>query len=77
VGEWNQSKVIFRGTHGEHWLNGQKVVEFDLGTARMDSLLAASKYKAIPGFGAKRRGHIVLQDHGDEVYFRGIKVRPL
>jgi hypothetical protein len=77
VGEWNQSKVIVRGNHGEHWLNGQKVVEFDLGTARMDSLLAASKYKTIPGFGAKRRGHIVLQDHGDEVYFRGLKVRPL
>src|SRR3954467_14285126 len=77
VGEWNRSRVIFRGNHGEHWLNGQKVLEFDLGTARMDSLLAASKYKAIPGFGEKRRGHIVLQDHGDEVYFRDIKVRPL
>src|SRR5258705_12517728 len=77
VGQWNSSHVLFRGTHGEHWLNGQKVVEFDLGTARMDSLLAASKYKTIPGFGEKRRGHIVLQDHGDEVYFRDIKVRPL
>jgi hypothetical protein len=77
VGEWNQSRVIFRGNHGEHWLNGQKIVEFELGTARMDSLLAASKYKTIPGFGTRRRGHIVLQDHGDEVYFRAIKVRPL
>ena len=77
VGEWNRSRIVFRGNHGEHWLNGQKVVEFELGTARMDSLLAASKYKAIPGFGEKRRGHIVLQDHGDEVYFRGLKVRPL
>ena len=77
VGEWNRSRIVFRGNHGEHWLNGQKVVEFELGTARMDSLLAASKYKTIPGFGKKRRGHIVLQDHGDEVYFRSIKVRPL
>ena len=77
VGEWNRSRIVFRGNHGEHWLNGQKVVEFELGTARMDSLLAASKYKTIPGFGEKRRGHIVLQDHGDEVYFRDIKVRPL
>jgi hypothetical protein len=77
VGQWNSSRILFRGNHGEHWLNGEKVVEFDLGTARMDSLLAASKYKTIPGFGAKRRGHIVLQDHGDEVYFRDIKVRPL
>ena len=77
VGEWNRSRIVVRGNHGEHWLNGQKVVEFELGTARMDSLLAASKYKTIPGFGEKRRGHLVLQDHGDEVYFRDIKVRPL
>jgi hypothetical protein len=77
VGQWNRSRIVFHGNHGEHWLNGQKVVEFELGTAHMDSLLAASKYKAIPGFGEKHRGHIVLQDHGDEVYFRDIKVRPL
>lgn len=77
VGEWNRSAVIFRGNHGEHWLNGQKIVEFDLGTARMDSLLAASKYRSISGFANRRKGHIVLQDHGDEVYFRSIKVRQL
>ncbi|MGE5801096.1 MAG: DUF1080 domain-containing protein [Gemmatimonadota bacterium] len=77
VGQWNRSMVVVRGNHGEHWLNGQKVVEFELGTARMDSLLAASKYQTIPGFGAKRRGHIVLQDHGDEVYYRNLKVREL
>jgi len=75
VGEWNQSRIVFRGKHGEHWLNGQKVVEFELGTAQMDSLLAKSKYHTIPGFGDRRKGHIVLQDHGDEVYFRSIKVR--
>ncbi len=75
VGEWNESKVIFRGSHGEHWLNGQKIVEFDLGTARMDSAFAASKYRSIAGFADRRKGHIVLQDHGDEVYFRDIKVR--
>ena len=77
VGEWNRARIVMRGNHGEHWLNGEKVVEFELGAAHMDSLLAASKYKPIPGFGAKRRGHIVLQDHGDEVYYRDIKVRPL
>lgn len=76
VGQWNSSRIVFRGNHGEHWLNGAKIVEFDLGTTRMDSLLAASKYKSIPRFGEKRTGHIVLQDHGDEVYFRSIKVRP-
>lgn len=77
VEEWNQSRVIFRGNHGEHWLNGQKIVEFDLGTAHMDSLLAKSKYRTIQGFANRRRGHIVLQDHGDEVYFRNLKVREL
>ena len=75
VGEWNRSRIVFRGRHGEHWLNGEKIVEFDLGTPRMDSLIAASKYRSIPGFADRRRGHIVLQDHGDEAYFRSIKVR--
>ncbi|HMJ59880.1 MAG TPA: DUF1080 domain-containing protein [Gemmatimonadales bacterium] len=77
VGEWNRSVVIFRGNHGEHWLNGRRILAFELGTARMDSLLVQSKYRTIPGFANRRKGHIVLQDHGDEVYFRNIKVRPL
>jgi len=77
VGEWNQSKLVFRGNHGEHWLNGEKLLEFDLGTARMDSGLAKSKFRSLPWFGERRRGHIILQDHGDEVYFRNIKVREL
>src|SRR6266849_512626 len=77
VGEWNQSKVVFRGNHGEHWLNGEKLLEFDLGTARMDSALSKSKFRSLPWFGERRRGHIILQDHGDEVYFKNIKVRDL
>jgi hypothetical protein len=77
VGEWNISTIVFRGNHGEHWLNGRKVVEFELGTPQMDSLLAKSKYRGIKGFAEKRAGHIVLQDHVDEVFFRNIKVRRL
>lgn len=77
VGEWNSGRVVLRGNHGEHWLNGVKVLEFDLGTPRLDSLLGRSKYKPIPGFAERRRGHIVLQDHGDEVYFRSIRIREL
>jgi len=75
VGEWNTARIVLRGYHGEHWLNGVKIVDFDLGTPRLDSLLARSKYRPIPRFAERRRGHIVLQDHGDEVHFRGIKIR--
>ena len=77
VGEYNQARLVFQDTHVEHWLNGEKVVEYDLGTARFDSLLAASKYAPVEGFADKRTGHIVLQDHGDDVWFRTIKIREL
>ena len=75
--DWNQGRIVFDGNHGEHWLNGEKVLEYDLGSARFDSLLAASKYAPIEGFADKRDGHIVLQDHGDDVWFRSIKIREL
>jgi Domain of Unknown Function (DUF1080) len=77
VGEWNASRIVFRGTHGEHWLNGAKVVEYDLGSPSLDSALARSKYRTIPHFADRRRGHIVLQDHGDEVWFRNLRLREL
>ena len=77
VGQWNHGRIIFNGSLGEHWLNGQKVLEYDLGSPRMDSLLAASKYAPIEGFGDKRAGHIVLQDHNDDVWYRNIKIREL
>jgi len=77
VGEYNQSRIVFDGNHGEHWLNGAKVVEFDLGTPEMDSTLAASKYANIDGFGDRRKGHIVLQDHSDAVWYRNLKIREL
>ncbi|CAN5795256.1 hypothetical protein BH11GEM1_BH11GEM1_32410 [soil metagenome] len=77
VGQWNQSVIVMKGNHGEHWLNGAIVVRFDLRTARMDSLVAASKYHAIPGFADHREGHIILQDHADEAWFRSIKLREL
>jgi len=75
VGEWNTSRIVFRGNHGEHWLNGEKIVDYDLGTPRVDSALAKSKYRSIPGFADRRAGHIILQDHGDEIYFRDIKIK--
>jgi len=75
VGEYNTAKIVFIGKHGEHWLNGVKVLEFDLDTAAFGQLLAKSKYKDIPKFAEKRKGHIVLQDHTDAVWYRNIKIR--
>jgi hypothetical protein len=77
VGEWNEGRIVFRGNHGEHWLNGVKTVEYELGTPRMNELLAASKYAKIPGFADRRQGQIVLQDHQDEVWYRNLRIRAL
>ncbi|HKO15421.1 MAG TPA: DUF1080 domain-containing protein [Gemmatimonadaceae bacterium] len=77
VGDWNDARIVLRGSHGEHWLNGAKILEYELGTPRMDTLLARSKYRSIPGFATHRRGHIILQDHGDQAFFRNIRIREL
>lgn len=77
VGEYNTGRIILQGNHGEHWLNGVKVVEYDLGSVHFDSLFQKSKYKNHPCFPEKRAGHIVLQDHGDDCWYRNIKIRRL
>ena len=77
AGSWNDARIVFTGGHGEHWLNGVKVVAFDLGSAAFDSALAASKYAPVEGFADRRTGHIVLQDHGDDVWFRNIRIREI
>ena len=77
VGEWNSSRLIVKGNHVEHWLNGVKTVEFEFGSEALKALIAKSKYKKVPGFGEKRKSPILLQDHGDEVCFRSIKLRLL
>jgi hypothetical protein len=77
VGEFNSARIVFRGYHGEHWLNGVKVLEYDLNTPEMDQLIERSKYRDIQDFAQKRNGHIVLQDHADAVWFRNIKIRIL
>ncbi len=77
VGTFNQSRVVFSGNRGEHWLNGKLVLRYDLSSTEFDSLLARSKYHDVDGFATRRRGHVVLQDHGDDVWFRSIKIRRL
>jgi hypothetical protein len=77
AGQWNRGRIILNGHHGEHWLNGKKVVEFELGTPAFDSLFRKSKYHKYPAFPEKRYGHIVLQDHADDVWFRNLKIRKL
>jgi hypothetical protein len=75
VGEFNQVRIIVRGNHIEHWLNGVKVVEFDRTSADYKKHLAESKFKDTKGFGEAKQGHILLQDHGDAVWYRNIKIR--
>ena len=77
AGEWNQAKIVARGAHIEHWLNGQKVVEYELWSPDWEAKVKASKFGAWKGFGRAQRGHIALQDHGDRVQFRNIRIREL
>jgi hypothetical protein len=77
VGRWNSARIVLRGMHGEHWLNGEKILEFEMGSAEFQALYLKSKYRTIPGFADRRTGHLILQDHGDEAYFRSIKIREI
>ncbi len=77
VGEWNHAGIVVRGRHVEHWLNGVKVLEYERGGEVFLAHKAESKFKERAGFGEAERGHILLQDHGNQVFFRNIKIRVL
>ncbi len=77
AGEWNAARVVVNGNHVEHWLNGVKVVEAEIGSPDWNARVAASKFAEWPGYGKAREGHIVLQDHGDRVQYRNIRIRAL
>ncbi len=77
VGFFNKVRIVVRGAHVEHWLNGVKVVEYELWSKDWKDRVASSKFKRWPGYGMSPAGHIALQDHGDRVWYRNIKLRPL
>ena len=77
AGEWNNTRVVAKGPHVEHWLNGKKVVEYEQGSPDWEKLVAGAKFRAWPQYGKAMRGHIGLQEHGGRVEFRNIKIREL
>ena len=77
VGEYNTAKIVFNKNHGEHWLNGEKVVEYDLDSPEFDILFKKSKYRDKTDFTKHKTAHIVLQDHGNDCWYRNIKIKKL
>jgi hypothetical protein len=75
VGEWNEVRLIVRGAHVEHWMNGVKLLEYELWSDDWNKRVQASKFAKMPGYGRAKRGHIVLQDHGNLVSYRNIKIK--
>ena len=78
VGQWNAARIVARGNHVEHWLNGFKLLEYEIGGADWTARVKASKFNAYPNYGRAARGHIGLQgDHNGALAFRNIRIRRL
>ncbi len=77
AGEWNQARIVVNGNQVQHWLNGVKVVEYQLGSADWAARVKASKFAQWPNYGLAKTGYIALQDHGNWVAYRNIKIKAL
>ncbi len=77
IDKWNASRIKVDGQKIEHWLNGEKILSYTLGSERVLTGVAKSKFKRFPGFGKKVTGHILITDHKDECWFRNLKIRVL
>lgn len=77
AGEWNTSRIIVQGSQVEHWLNGKKVLTYELGSDAVKAGVADSKFKKYPDFGTKLTGHIMLTDHQSEAWYRNVKLREI
>lgn len=77
VGEWNTSKIVFDKGHVEHWLNGEKVVEFQAWSDEWKKKVKEGKWNDYPGYGTAKKGKIALQDHGHKVYYKNILIREI
>jgi cytochrome c len=77
VGEWNQARLVADGPRIEHWLNGEKLLEYEIGSEDWKQRLAASKFKDRPLYAKAPKGRICLQDHSDRIEYRNLKIRPI
>ncbi len=77
AGQWTWFRIVVRGNHVEHWMNGVKVVEYELGSPDWEAKVKASKFAPHPHYGRNAEGYIGLQDHGDRVAYRNVKIRVL
>lgn len=77
AGQWNTTRIVVNGARVEHWLNGQQIVAYELWSEEWNRLLAVSKFTDHPRYARARRGRIGIQDHGDWIAFRSVRIRPL
>ena len=77
VGEWNTTRIVVNKGRVEHWLNGAKTVEYELWSPEWEKLRTTGKWKDFPGYGSGRKGKLGLQDHGNKVFFRNVKIKTL